>query len=261
MIIDQRPSRPPSHESPTTDRRGSHADPSLRRPHLRCMRPFFGDPTRHAQPRALERDPNAVMSRCRLRGQPMVAPAGPASRASRRGDRFSARIAAAECRRIPSGRPESGPGAAEARTGLREPAGRRNKETAHERVEGRSSTSASERLYRTRKNPRYRRPPGVCGLSGRVSTHAPDHRYDGLHSDRSSPSFTESTGPPISTVAAGSRVGPACCAACCRHRSRHPGACRMTRRLKRRDHARLTRAAAPNINSVRRSRTPRRRAA
>lgn len=41
MIIDQRSSRPPSDESPTTDRRGSHPDPSLRRPDLWFMRPFF----------------------------------------------------------------------------------------------------------------------------------------------------------------------------------------------------------------------------
>jgi hypothetical protein len=44
MIIAQRPSRPPSHESPTTDRRKNHPDPSLRRADLWCMRPFFGEP-------------------------------------------------------------------------------------------------------------------------------------------------------------------------------------------------------------------------
>ena len=71
---DERPTslRPSRLHSPTTDRRGSHPGLSLGRPDFWPMRPVFG----RAQPPALTRDPNAVMSRCRLCGHPMAGPGG-----------------------------------------------------------------------------------------------------------------------------------------------------------------------------------------
>lgn len=165
------------------------------------------------------------MSRCRLSGQPMAGLGGTCVLSFSTAHRWNARAVAGDGHRIPSGRhhdpeehiprepsaeagapcggrgaygvggrlprycpphPASGTGAAERAAACAKPSEDSRRRAAHERVERRSSTSVRERLDRTRENPRCRRPLGVCGLSGRVSARAPDHRCDRLHSDRSS---------------------------------------------------------------------------